>query len=66
MPKSCAAPGCSNYNMMGKKLTFHMFPRDKDRHGKWVQACKWINADGSLWQLGSKFVYLYSEHFLGK
>lgn len=66
MPKSCVAPGCTNHNKMGKEITFHMFPIDKERRSRWIQACKRINADGSKWDPQSKYTYICSEHFLNK
>ena len=52
--------------MMGKPLSFHIFPnKDKERGKweKWVQAMNRVNSDSSAWTPGSKWVYVCSEHF---
>lgn len=68
MPKHCVAYGCTNHNYMyDKKLSFLIFPdkvKQHERHQKWVQACKRVNADGSKWEPGGKYVYPCSEHFI--
>ena len=53
---------------MGKKgLTFHIFPdgeKKSEKFKKWVQAMKRVNADGSAWAPGGKYVYICSKHFI--
>jgi len=66
MPRSCVAVGCTNHQLMGKDISFHIFPnktRKKEKWEKWVLAMKRINADGTPWYPGSNYVYVCSEHF---
>ena len=49
-----------------KNISFHIFPKDPIRRNRWIQACKRITSDGSLWQPESKYIYICSEHFVGK
>ncbi|XP_076083481.1 uncharacterized protein LOC143054364 [Mytilus galloprovincialis] len=63
MPKSCCAVGCANHNFMLKKLSFHKFPKDKNRCSLWIAALKRDNPDGSQWE-PTKNSVLCGEHFI--
>lgn len=62
MPKSCCAVGCSNHNMMEKKLSFHLFPTDPERRRKWVKAVNRQAQDGLEWS-PARTTVLCCEHF---
>jgi len=47
----------------GKKVSYHVFPRDVERRKQWLQAVKRQNIDGSKWE-PSKHAVLCGEHFI--
>lgn len=67
MPKSCVAVNCTNHNLKngknGQKVSFHVFPKDKDRRRKWINAVGRMNEDRSRWS-PSKHAVLCGEHFI--
>ena len=67
MPKSYVEVSCINRNVMGKNISFCIFPnrvKKKERWGKWVQAMRRVNADGSPWYPEGTFAYSCLEHFV--
>ena len=68
MPNHCVAVGCTNHNFMHeKKLSFFRFPnklKQSQRWGKWGQAVKRVNSDGSKWEPQGNYVYLGPVHFI--
>ena len=68
MPKSYAEASCNNRNVMGKNISFCIFPnrvKKKARWGEWVhakimvQAMRLVNADGSSPK--GTYAYICSE-----
>ena len=52
---------------MEKKFSFFRFSNNNpERRGRWINACKQVNKDGSPWNPTSKNVYLCGEHFISK
>jgi hypothetical protein len=63
MPKTCCVVGCSNHNMMLKKLSFHKFPKDENRRALWLTALKRNNPDGTVW-MPTKNSVVCNAHFI--
>jgi hypothetical protein len=63
MPKTCCAVGCSNNNMMLKKLSFHKFPKDENKCALWLTALKKNNPGGTVW-MPTKNSVLCGAHFI--
>ena len=67
MPKSYVEVGCSNRNVMGKNISFCILAnrvKKKARWGKWVQAMRRVNADGSPWYPKGTYAYIFLEDFV--
>ena len=63
MPKTCCAVGCQNHNMMLKSLSFHKFPKDKERFNLWLTALKRDRPDGTPW-IPTKNSVVCNAHFI--
>ena len=64
MPKSCVALNCKSHNMKGEEnVSFHLFPKNKERRSKWLKAMGRFNEDNTPW-IPYKCAVLCGKHFI--
>ena len=63
MPTICAVVGCHNCQSKYSKLSFCCFPKEEERHRRWIAFVSRKNSDGLAWELdnGDR---ICSQHFI--
>ena len=63
MPTTCAVVGCHNRQSKYSKLSFCRFPKEEERHRRWIAFVSRKNSDGLAWEPGNGD-RICSQHFI--